>query len=183
MSDSSDSDSQPELPAASLLAKLQGSPLPPEDALEDEGPIELDGAADELSSELDDLVSRSRKGTAGGASGELVSSGVHELAGPGLEVVGLGLLPLPVDANVFAALQRLGSTSLAELIAEPSGLGFANPSWRGSVPAPILHAVTKDLAVPAGATCAATLRGLFISGPGGDVSLAACLEKEPGAWC
>lgn len=135
----------------------------------------------EFTSELEALVSC--EGSADVASGELASSAFHLLEGPGLEVAGLGLLPLPVDVNIFTALQRLsGAAPSTEILIEPSGICFKNPSWQhGRVPAAFLDALSRDFAVPSGAHCTATLRGLSVAGPGGDFAVSVSV-KEPGAW-
>lgn len=128
-----------------------------------------DGSANGVTSAIQDIVQRACAVSASEGSGDLTSSGVHLGRGPGVRVDGLGLLPLPMNAHLFSALQAPRGGD-ADLVIDPSHLRFDNPQWQGCVPAQFIDAVARDCGMPMGATCAASLRGLFVAGPGGGLA-------------
>ena len=136
-----------------------------------------DAADGQLSAAIEQVVSLTRDAH----FGELVSSAAMLCTGPGMEVAGAGLLPLPVGHLVFAELQRArGVAKCIEILLEPACLRFENPSWQGGrVPALVLGAVSRGFGIPSGA-CVATLRGLLITGPGGNVAHRICKDMAPG---
>ena len=134
-----------------------------------------DAAADELSAAIEDIVTRVRLAHGTEASGDLISSAVQICGGPGVVVD--GLLPLPVNAHVFASLQPLGGNESAIY---PPRLAFDNAAWQGGgVPAHFLDAVTRDFGIPTGSVDA-SLRGLLVTGPGGDLAHRICEPNAPG---
>lgn len=113
------------------------------------------------------------------ATGDFASAAVHRIDGPGVEVIGLGLLPLPVGVPVAAALpQPASGTSANEWLIGPAGVRFENPAWRGGVPRKLLDEVSSAVSVPEGTTCMASLTGLLIAGPGGDLARAMPTDKN-----
>jgi hypothetical protein len=137
---------------------------------------------------IGDLEGLAESAAAEGGAGDFVSSRRHVGEGPGVEVVGFGLLPLPVNADVVASLRSaVGSNHplKSELEVPAASLRFANAAWdSGRVPPSILSAIAEDLEVPEGATCAATLSKLVVSAPGdGAIALdaAAGSSEQPGA--
>ena len=127
-----------------------------------------DGSAHGVAA-IQDIVARARTGSAIEGSGDLMSSGAHLGRGPGVRVDGLGLLPLPINAHLYSALQAQHSGD-ADLVIDPSYLRFDNPQWQGGVPAQFLDAVSRDCGIPTDATFTASLRGLFVAGPGGGLA-------------
>lgn len=132
-----------------------------------------------IASELEALIKRETREVATGA---FMSTGQHVVQGPGLGVVGLGLLPLPVDSKV--AQTHLGHCGAGdnEWEVDATQLSFDNPAWPVAALGPFIRAASTELGVPEGVTCAASLRNLIVSGPG-CCSLAhrVCSESEPGA--
>jgi hypothetical protein len=117
---------------------------------------------DELASALEDLLENAEVGRT-----EFASSAYHVLEGPGTEIGDLGLLPLPVNSFVVAAVQRHSEgESESEWTIGASKLQFSNTAWDAQVPPAILNAVSKDLSVPADAVFSATLAQMLVSGRG-----------------
>ncbi len=106
-----------------------------------------------------------------GCSGEFISTCSHIIDGPGIEIAGFGLLPLPAEVNVVTALQKVACASpLSEFAIPASRISCANPAW-GKGPPAILDVISRDLEVPQRSTCFAVLSKLLVSGPGeGDLT-------------
>ena len=116
-------------------------------------------------------------------SGCGVSSSSSLMSGPGVEIVGAGLLPLPVDAGVYSAfIRRASEPSRPEWSIKPDCLLFKNPVWEGGrVPGVFIDAVARDAGAPSGAAIVASLRGLLVTGPGGSPLHPLCRIDQPGA--
>lgn len=132
------------------------------------------GGPRELLAEFDDILEYARGVSGVGNSGDLSSSAIHQIGGPGVDIHGVGLLPLPVNAHQASILPKsatIGDSISNEWFFEPTALRFENPAWQGSaVPRPLLDAIAEDLTLPAGAICFTSLRGLFVTGPRGNLA-------------
>lgn len=115
-----------------------------------------------------------------------VSSSLSLMSGPGVEIVGAGLLPLPVDAGIYSTLPRrasepprlgpdapqwrAGSKLPPERSIKPDCLKFQNPAWQGGrVPGTLIDAVARGAGAPTGTTVVTSLHGLLVTGPGGSL--------------
>jgi hypothetical protein len=108
-------------------------------------------------------------------NGDFVSVGLHE-SGTGLQLRGLGLIPLPINEHIAAEVDRIsrstrvGGTVPSCIVADASLVSFSNPSWGGVVPNSILEAVRRDLDTPSSCSYSATLYKLIIWGKEAEVS-------------
>lgn len=109
-------------------------------------------------------------------------------SGSGIEIVGFGALPLPIDGRVAAGIKEFLHTSDPgevdmNVALDSTRVRFANPAWDGRVPSAILEAVTTNLAVPTYASCIATLCKLIIfRGDGSSLAKEAMSDTESGEF-
>ena len=164
------------------VAELGGEPAKSQDSGQlNELP---DASANGVTSAIEEIVFRVHDASSCEASGDLISSAVQICRGPGVEVTGVGLLPLPVNDLVFSAFQQVGGCATpADAVFVPASLRFENREWQGGrVPAPFITAALADVGIPAGMTCVASLRGLLVTGPGGSPAHRLCDHNEPGVY-